>query len=296
MILLSCAGIPIWASIERPVVPPAIISYPQNSTVSAHAQIYIEHSSVSDLVVDLGVGDPSQPRWSVNVWNRKSSIGNLNLTVDISAAAQYLPPSEENKWFLRVFDARGGNQGQIDKFTIISGSQTFDSTSIPVAIYDFQASYSYIPGVPLELAISRRISIRDFPATENYTFPEVSSDLLSKVLWAGYGASSLGRTTANISGNYPLVIYVCNKTAVYKYNQTTKTRVVSNMVTTGFLTLTRIIRGQGPILHRLNCSFALTPTSLMTFTWLQWKQGPSYRTCILKQISGPGNSMRWRSQ
>ena len=225
LILLACTCISLVIPIERgdrrnvlPTILPAVISYPQSST--AIAQIYVEHSSVTDLVVDLGVGDPSQPRWSINVWNRKSSIGNLDLTVDISAAAQYLPPSEENRWFLRVFDAAGGNQGQIDKFTIISGSQTFDSTSIPVAIYDFQASYSYIPGVPLELAISRRISIRDFPATENYTFPEVSSDLLLKVLWAGYGISSLGRTAANISGNYPLVIYVCNKTAVYKYNPT----------------------------------------------------------------------------
>jgi nitroreductase len=195
---------------------PAFVSYIQN--LAAIAQIYVEHNSISDLVVDLGVGDPSEPRWSINVWNRKSSIGNLNLTVNISGAAQYLPPSEDNRWFLRVFDAVSGNEGQIEKFTITSGYQTFDSTSIPVAIYDFQASCSYVPGVPLELAISRRISIRDFPQTDNYTLPEVSPDLLSKVLWAGYGASSWGRTASNICGNYPLVIYVCNKTAVYKYN------------------------------------------------------------------------------
>jgi nitroreductase len=85
-------------------------------------------------------------------------------------------------------------------------------------INDFQVSYSYIPGVPLELAISRRISIRDFPATEGYSVPEVSSDVLSKVLWAGYGVSSEGRTASRICGNYPLVIYVSNKTAVYRYD------------------------------------------------------------------------------
>jgi len=223
LILLLCTGFPIWVSNERvdwyrmlPAIPPAIISYPQDST--AIAQIYIEHSSISDLIVDLGVGEPGNPRWSTNVWNRESSINNLNLTVDISVAAQYLPPSEKNRWFLRVFDAANGSQGQIEKFTITSGSQTFDSMSIPVAIYDFQVSYSYIPGVPFELALSRRVSIRDFPETENYTLPEVSSELLSKVLWAGYGASSRGRTASDICGNYPLVIYVCNKTAVYRYN------------------------------------------------------------------------------
>jgi nitroreductase len=199
-----------------PAITPASISHSQ-STV-AIAQIYISHGSVSDLVVDLGVGEPGNPDWSLNIWNRKSGVNNLNLTVDVSAVTQYLPPSERNRWFLRVFDAANGNQGQIEKFTITSGNQTFDSMSIPVAIYDFQTSYSYIPGVPFELALSRRVSMRDFLGTENYTVPEVSWELLSKVLWAGYGLSSSGRTTPNICGNYPLEIYVCNKTAVYKYD------------------------------------------------------------------------------
>jgi nitroreductase len=197
-------------------VPSAVMLNPQDP--GPVAQIYIEHSSISDLVVDLGVGDPGKPIWSIRVWNEEPGTGNLNLTVDASGAAQYLPPSEEHRWFLRVFDAVNGNQGQIEKFTIISGNQTFDSTSIPVAIYDFQNSYSYIPGVPLELAMARRVSLRDFPYTENYTVPEVSSDQLLRVLWAGYGISSWGRTVSNVSGNYPLVIYVCNETAVYRYD------------------------------------------------------------------------------
>jgi nitroreductase len=198
------------------VIPKTLMMYPQNS--AAFAQIYIAYSSVRDLIANVGVGDLRKPHWSTTVWNRESGSNNLNLTVDISAAAQYLPPSEENTWFLKVLDAVNGSQGQIEKFTIISGNQTFDSTSVPVAIYNSQASYSYIPGVPLELAISRRISIRDFPTTENYTLPEVSAATLAKILEAGYGASSWGRTAANVCGNQPLVIYVCNKTAVYRYN------------------------------------------------------------------------------
>lgn len=223
LILLSCICIlrviP-YEGVDRGNTPsittPAIMSYRQNSP--AIAQIYIEHSYPSDLSVDLGVGDPNNPNWSISIWNRASGISNLNLTVDISGAVQYLPPSEKNRWFLRVFDAVNGNQGQIEKFKITSNNRTFDSMSIPVAIYDFQVSYSYIPGVPLELAISRRVSIRDFPETEGYAVPEVSSDLLSKVLWAAYGASSWGRTASNICGNYPLIIYVSNKTAVYRYD------------------------------------------------------------------------------
>lgn len=222
LILVLCAGIFMWIPSERvdirkmpSVITSNVMSYKPNSAI---AQIYIKHSSFGDLVVDLGVGELGRPYWSMNVWNRESGTVNLYLTVDISAAAMYLPPSEEKRWFLRVFDATSGNQGQIENFTITSGNKTFSSTSIPVAITDFHASYSYIPGVPLELAISRRISMRDFPETENYTLPEVSSDLLSKVLWAGYGASSWGRTASDICGNHPLVIYACNKTAVYRYN------------------------------------------------------------------------------
>lgn len=223
LIFMSISSI-LGATLSNCVNPPVTSSTITSTIIlkqtasTAIAQIYIEHDSVSDLVVNIGVGDQNSPKWSSNVWNRRSGVSNLNLTIDISPAAQYLPPSDQNRFFLQVFDAVSGNQGQIDQFTITSGNQTFDSTSIPVPIDGFQSSYSYIPGVPLELAISRRVSIRDFPLTENYTLPEVSSDLLSKVLWAGYGTSSWGRTASNISGNYPLVIYVCNKTAVYTYN------------------------------------------------------------------------------
>lgn len=37
-------------------------------------------------------------------------MNNLNLTVDISQAAEYLPRSEKNRWSLRVFDDANGNQ------------------------------------------------------------------------------------------------------------------------------------------------------------------------------------------
>jgi nitroreductase len=195
------------------------ISESNQDNMSAWAHIYTEHGYPGDLIVDLGVGDPIQPYWSVNVWNREVGEGvDLDLTINVSGAESYLPPSEGNRWFLKVSDAGNGNQGQITSFSITDNGQVYDSTCIPVAINDFQTSYSYIPGVPVELAISRRISIRAFPDTDNYTVPEVSWELLSKVLWAGYGSSSIGRTVPNICGNYPLIIYVCNKTAVYRYN------------------------------------------------------------------------------
>jgi SagB-type dehydrogenase family enzyme len=66
-------------------------------------------------------------------------------------------------------------------------------------------------GIPLEMAISRRMSIRSFNLTA-----AVPWELVSKVLWAAYGYSWRGRTILTFSG-YPIIIYVCNETAAYKF-------------------------------------------------------------------------------
>jgi len=229
LILLLCPGLMVTVQLKdtgAALVSSAVsleISGLSQSNSVADAHIYIEHTRCGDLTVDLGVGDPDKPGWSINIWNKEGGDAeNLNLTEDISEAVQFLPPSETNRWFLKVYDAESENLGQITEFTVTYNGQTYASTCIPVPVHDLQASFSYIPGVPLELAISRRMSIRDFPATENYTLPKVSSELLSKVLWAGYGYSSWGRTIPNICGNHPLTIYVCNKTAAYKYDPQTE--------------------------------------------------------------------------
>jgi len=205
-------------SLISSAVSSKILGLNQNDSVAV-AHVYIEHTWQGDLIVDLGVGNLDKPDWSINIWNREGDEAeNLNLTIDISEAAQYLPPSESSRWFLKVYDAGNENVGQIAEFTIRYYGQPYVSNCIPVHIFDLQTSFSYIPGIPVELAISRRMSIRDFPATENYTLPEVSWELLSKVLGAGYGYSSWGRTIPNICGNYSIIVYVCNKTAVYRYN------------------------------------------------------------------------------
>jgi len=66
---------------------------------------------------------------------------------------------------------------------------------------------------PLEKTISRRMSIK----TDYYSDTVVPWELVSKVLWAGYGFTPQGRTVPSLSGNNPILIYVCNKTAAYKY-------------------------------------------------------------------------------
>ena len=74
--------------------------------------------------------------------------------------------------------------------------------------------YEKLRDMPLETVISRRMSIHygnyyDLNAT-------VSWELVSKVLWATYGYSWRGRTVASLSG-HPVIIYVCNESAAYKF-------------------------------------------------------------------------------
>jgi hypothetical protein len=74
--------------------------------------------------------------------------------------------------------------------------------------------YGTSTNMPLEMVISRRISIH----YGNYynLSATVPSELLSKVLWAAYGYSWRGRTVPSLS-DYPIIIYVCNETAAYKF-------------------------------------------------------------------------------
>jgi len=65
--------------------------------------------------------------------------------------------------------------------------------------------------MPVEMVISRRMSIRQFDL--NVAVPW---ELVSKVLWAAHGYSWRGRTVPSLSG-YPIIIYVCNWTAAYKF-------------------------------------------------------------------------------
>lgn len=112
------------------------------------ARIEIDHSYRGDLVVTLGVGDPNSPTWSTTVSNRYGgSADNIYTTVDIAPGAGYLPPSWQNRWFLKVYDAAQYDTGSISKFTITDHGTTYTATDVPIAINDFTTSISYIPTV-----------------------------------------------------------------------------------------------------------------------------------------------------
>ena len=73
--------------------------------------------------------------------------------------------------------------------------------------------YGNLSDMPLEMVICRRQSIKGNNYDLNATVP---CELVSKVLWAAYGYSWRGRTVPSLSG-HPVIIYICNETAAYKF-------------------------------------------------------------------------------
>ncbi|MFA5802459.1 MAG: M4 family metallopeptidase [Thermoleophilia bacterium] len=110
------------------------------------ARVEIDHTYRGDLVVTLGVGNPDSPTWSTTVSNRQGgSADNIYSTVDIAGGASYLPPSMQNRWFLKVYDAAGQDTGQISKFTITDHGTTYTATDVPIAVNDYTTGISYLP-------------------------------------------------------------------------------------------------------------------------------------------------------
>jgi len=146
-----------WCGGAKDTWAGAVARYREPLDIPAHARIivealhprasiFIEHTWVGDLNITIGVGDPSAPAWSEVVWNRQGgSQHNLNLTVDLSAAIGYLPPSTSNAWYLKVYDAGHYDEGRIVSFNITYNGVTYSSSSVPVPIKDCQTSYAYIP-------------------------------------------------------------------------------------------------------------------------------------------------------
>ncbi len=109
------------------------------------AHIDIQHTYRGDLVVIVGVGNPSNPTWMTTVSDREGEgTDNIIVDVDISAAEAYLPPSSAHPWFIKVYDAEAGDTGTIRAFTINYGGSVYLSTNPPVPINDLQTSYAYI--------------------------------------------------------------------------------------------------------------------------------------------------------
>jgi len=110
------------------------------------ADIYIQHTYRGDLIVDIGVGDPSNPTWSQHIKSQDwyDYWDDVDLTIDLTVPTTILPP-DGDQWYLKIYDCYYGDQGQIIEFSITYDGTTYTSTDTPVPIYDYTTSYAYIP-------------------------------------------------------------------------------------------------------------------------------------------------------
>ena len=126
-----------------------------------------------DLVVRIGAGQPLQSLLGADHSQpKRRRHQRLDLTVDLSDAAGFLPPSEEQRWFLEVRDQAGGDAGQIQIFEITHDGSTYRADLVPVPITDFQTSTTFIPSTgpdySLEISISGQGTVIADPSGPEY--------------------------------------------------------------------------------------------------------------------------------
>jgi subtilisin-like proprotein convertase family protein len=110
------------------------------------AHVVIRHPWRGDLVVKVGVGSPSAPSWVTTVSDRSGgNADDVVADVDVSAAAAFLPPSAQRRWYLQAYDAEKRDTGTIESFVVTHLGTNYVSTSVPVAIPDLQTVYAYVP-------------------------------------------------------------------------------------------------------------------------------------------------------
>ncbi len=108
----------------------------------ASVSFEISHSFRGDLDVTVGVSDPDgndlcEP---IQVHSPDPTDGEQDLSgqVDISGSdcASFLPPSDEQLWFLRAEDTLADDEGQIVSFTVFDGDTPFPASGLPKPIAD----------------------------------------------------------------------------------------------------------------------------------------------------------------
>jgi subtilisin-like proprotein convertase family protein len=180
----------------------ALNLYKQNHPV---ADLMVQHTYLSDLNITVGTGSTSTPLWCQLASNRTGGQGpgSLDLTVDLTGAEDFLPPSTSHPWFLRVYDGATRDQGNITSFTITYNGTTYTSQDVPVGIYDLQTCYANIPPAPIVPVAHVSIThswIGDLNISIGVGSPYSPS--WSQILWNRTGGQGPGylNLTADLSG------------------------------------------------------------------------------------------------
>ena len=193
-------------------------------TSTIQAQIQVNHSKRGTIRIDLGVGSTSTPVWSYSYYP-KTNMGedtthaNVYTTLDLSSAAAYWPPSNTQKWWVRVTDdLSDSTTGTVVQFDLVNGTKTLSTTTaLPLAIPDSGSVYAYIDGnAPILTSVAVSPSSASVLAGATQQFTAIALDQNSNPMtpqpaftWAVSGGgtiSSSGLFTAGPTAGGPYTV------------------------------------------------------------------------------------------
>lgn len=122
----------------------ATIKYVQ----TPYVEVQLTHSYQGDVVVEVGVGDPSNPLYSKVIRNREGGATNGQTTMIESifdAPEFYQTPSESVVWYCKVSDQINGDGGTLDRFRIVTSGGLYTSGNIPQGIPTVGTVHAYVP-------------------------------------------------------------------------------------------------------------------------------------------------------
>lgn len=112
-----------------------------NDTAAA-VSFEITHSFRGDLAVTVGVSDPDGNDLCEPIVVQEPDSGDASqdlsgqLDISDSECAAFLPPSNDQLWFLRAEDTLPQDEGQIVSFTVFDGDTPFPALGLPKPIAD----------------------------------------------------------------------------------------------------------------------------------------------------------------
>jgi len=134
-------------------VDKGVVMRPESgATPQLSAYLSLAHTSIGDLTVEVGIGDPKNPTWNTIVWDQTGGQAhNLVLTdIDLTSALPEFFGGPQD-WYLKVTDNFGGYTGTIEDFQIRYGFDqvVFKYDGGPVPIEDNATAYAYLHTVPI---------------------------------------------------------------------------------------------------------------------------------------------------
>ncbi|MFA6001340.1 MAG: M4 family metallopeptidase, partial [Thermoleophilia bacterium] len=105
--------------------------------IQTTARIEIKYPDTRSLDIEIGVGKPEVPACTVPVTeeNIAAASDGIFANIDVFKCSDYLPPTNTNRWFLKVVN-KGNSEGSIVDFTITDHGQTYAALDNPTEIFN----------------------------------------------------------------------------------------------------------------------------------------------------------------